>query len=58
MTLVYQPLSDGMYKRVSVKDPAPYLADGWFRSIGDHKASLEPVVEVVKPKRKKKKVDE
>ena len=55
MTLVYQPLSDGMYKRVSVKDPAPYLADGWFLSISDHKASLEPVV---KPKRKKKQVDE
>ena len=40
MSRVYFPQKDGMYKRLEVADPEPYLNDGWFGSIADHQSSV------------------
>lgn len=42
MFKIYKPIGEGHYKRIVVKDPEPYLSDGWYMSIADHQ---EPVVE-------------
>jgi hypothetical protein len=43
MPYVYQYIGEGHYKRVVVDDVAPYVEDGWYLSIADHK---KPVSEV------------
>ena len=40
MFKIYKPIGGDHYKRIVVKDPEPYLNDGWYMSIADHQAPV------------------
>ena len=33
MVSIYKPVGNRAYNRITVKDPEPYLKDGWYLSI-------------------------
>jgi hypothetical protein len=41
MFKIYKPIGGDHYKRIVVKDPEPYLQDGWYLSIADHQEPIE-----------------